>query len=259
MPAVLAIRDLPDFLTADDWEWKPFVSPVAGAPMWIGVEPSGTEWLVKAEGGFRSYRERTFAALAQELGISCQSSVLLSVPEDSPPYKEAGPPHECSQLAITLIAHHGQSSCGDDCPLTNLWSESESAPDKAKLLMESGIQHAASLIEGDFLAHFCGANERAEKILTPDHELVLIDNSQAFSTGPADVAESPWLATSDGTPSPVAWALLEQLAARFAALSDEKLAECTAIPSTYAVEQLWPIPPMIVAAREAARHLVAAL
>lgn len=243
----------PPLMRAEHWDWEPFRAPLAGKDMSVGTDPSGTRWLVKAEGSFYSYRERVFGGLCHELGVSCQPSVYLWVPEGTPPYENSRPREHC-QVALALLPEHCVGPCRADCSLEALSKAWNGALDKPDLLTKSEISYAESWIEGDALGYLCGANERYEKLITRDHELYLIDNSQVFSSSPADVWQCPWLRCADGTPSATGFAIIRSLCKRFSLISDQTIQDLCMVPDGYTVDLRWEIMPLLREAREAANR-----
>src|SRR6266850_1973336 len=78
------VRDLPPHLYASGWRWR----RARGRHHWIGTDRSGRSWFVKMTGSECAHRERVFDLLAQNLGLSCQSCVYLTLPEEALPLVE---------------------------------------------------------------------------------------------------------------------------------------------------------------------------
>ena len=81
-----AIVNLPVHVVATNWNWsrpEPKRNMAFGLKpeWWIGTDDVGRRWVVKMSGSDCAYREHVFAALAQRLDISCQSSMYYRLPE----------------------------------------------------------------------------------------------------------------------------------------------------------------------------------
>jgi hypothetical protein len=251
------IRDLPPLLNGGDWSWERF-APSTGSSneFWVGESPDGNRWLVKLTGSFSAWREHTFAGLAQQLGLSCQSSTFLILPPGSPPLANADNV-EAQQLAIWLIPKHDETACRASCPIESLHQALRNLEmDGATALLDSSIRFAPSWLLGEVLGYFCGAGEIGERLFTLEHELILIDNEQAFSSGPAELSSCPWLYPGPGRRSEPAFALALDLARRFSALPDEELRRLVALPHGYRVQRLWGLASRLRSARAAARAFV---
>ena len=183
------IKDLPLLAVADDWKWQ---SPMTGqatqklrtpTEFWIGIASDGRRWIVKMRGSTYAYREHVYAALAQCLGLSCQSSIFLRLPPDAPPLANC---HQRSrnQLAIWLLEKHQDGSCSIGCPLVEfrMRFKTSQGTDVVEVILNSKIKNMADWARGEILGYLCGQFEPGGIFCTRDHELVLIDNECMWNT-----------------------------------------------------------------------------
>lgn len=248
------ITELPRLLHADSWTWEPFSSPNGLHHFWQGTSPDGTKWLVKMKGSFLAYREHVAAALAQALGLSCQSSSYLLLPSDSPPIRTAKS-STCFQLALWLLPEHNAANCIAECPLIDLRGGCTHQVLFGRL-RTSSVKHALDLVRSEILIYLCGATEPCDYLFTQPHEIVIIDNEPMFATNPTSPYQSPWLeqATSDNLDDLIG--LSGDLCERLCRLSDRTIESFLSIPDGYVVDEHWPIRPLVYAAREEARRFL---
>jgi hypothetical protein len=185
------IRDLPDHLRADGWEWSKAEPPANHFPglgvkhgWWFGTDENGIKWLTKLTGGSYAYREHVFSALAQSLGISCQSSVYVTIPKDAAPMRDKFQAKRF-QLALWYYAEHANDPCKTQCPMDELTSFDLS-------YLDSGIKYAEDMIRGEFLGYLCGQSEPAGYLFTANHEFIQIDNEQMFGGDPGNLENCYW-------------------------------------------------------------------
>ena len=131
-------------------------------------------------------RERVFDLIAQELGVSCQSCVFLTLPERAEPLRQA-PRAEVYQGAITYIPRHGSTPCRANCALEP-WLCGERPASWVRFLAEGRIKNATDLFVGNILGYVCGAYERLEFVISTRHQLFLVDNEYTL-LNPPDVPE----------------------------------------------------------------------
>lgn len=245
------IEHLPLQLVADSWEWR----KMEHYDHWIGTDEDGKEWLVKMSGSFYSYRERTFASLAQHLGLSCQSSVYLHLPPDSLPMKNK-PRAEVFQLAICWYEQH-DDNYAIDCPIKVLYEKSnDPLLNKMHVLKQSSVKNSMDYARAEILAYLCGANERYEFIYTKNHELIMVDNEQTFSSAPCNVLDIDIIKEPDGNLSPLGKKIVHDLCKSFSRISDEDIEMFTSKPNDYKVKKLWKIKPKLFKARKYAGDIV---
>jgi hypothetical protein len=244
-------------INAAGWCWDPATHLPGGDEFWIGLDPGGRKWLVKMRGAFYALRERTFARLAERLGIPCQESAFICLPQGSAP-REEGLDAEAYQVALGLMDPHRAGPCGEGCPVGHgLVNDLDSVPDAAEMILASGVDGATAWIMADFLADMFGANESSEPFLTSDHKCTLIDNEQHFSVRSTWRGNSVWLVRADDGPSESGEDLLLSLCESVAAISSDELSTLVAVPTDFQVSELWPLQPILECGIEVARRISA--
>jgi len=251
------ISQLPKHIVADAWTWDKLVTPSGiGKDFWVGTDQNGHRWVVKMSDSFYAYRERIFGDLAQRLGLSCQSSVLLTLPEGCLPLNVAKE-KERYQSALWLLNEHEADYCGLDCPLKSLDANlNDPEIDRVELLKKCKVLHATDWVRGDLLACLCGANEPSDGVFTQDHEFVLINNEQMFSFHPRNnlsILDCGWLKGAGDQISKQGMQIAMDLLTKFSKISDVEIEDICTIPLDYKTEELWEIKPIVYGARDAAR------
>ena len=251
------ISELPVCITANGWSWEPYKGDSGlHADFWVGIDPTGYRWLLKMRGSFYAYRERTFAAMAQRLKLSCQSSVYVVLPPDAIPMQKTRDA-EPYQLAIWLLPEHASGPCRDDCPIPPLFRDlNNSDLDQATVISSSGIRHIEDWPKGEMLACLCGANECSDRLFTSSHCFVLIDSEQMFSGRPTAIWASRWFMDPWQKSSPAALRMAREVCSGFAGVTDEEIHQFSTIPSGYVVDEGWDVRTRIIASRDAARALL---
>jgi hypothetical protein len=150
-----AIANLPTHVVATDWNWtrpKPNHNRLDGlkADWWVATDDTGRRWVVKMTGGNCAYREHVFAALAQRLDISCQSSIYLTIPRNAIPMldKTKG---ESYQLALWFFDEHQDSCLSERCPLTILKGLHIDNEATLQTYVSCGVRQAIDWIRGEVL------------------------------------------------------------------------------------------------------------
>ncbi len=228
-------RSLPVLLTPDEWRWLP---PSGGLPFWVGEDSRGIRWLVKCTGGFRSVRERAFSLIAQELGISCQSSTFLKLSRNCPPFL-GGDATDRYQLAILFLDEHDvQKSC-DNCPLEELKQRWHHKPYDEDVLNTSRIASAIDIARGEMLGMLCEMFEPPGRLFTRDHVFVQIDSELMFAReAGANLWDSVWV-KEDGKIKPSGLTEAIRLCERVLSLSDEIFREALELPYGYRPKMIW--------------------
>ena len=250
-----SIAELPGLMSAGSWTWEPFKPPAGEhTGFWIGTDTSGTKWLVKMRGSRYAHREHSFGAFAQRLGISCQSSVFLRLPPDAEPLlADSDSESEPYQLALWLLPEHQQAICSSTCPLPLIQDELDRyRSDPILALQDTRVRNLMDWARMSMLAHLCGANEPSDRLITPDHSLVLVDNEQMFSTSPADIWTCGWLLKEDGSISPLAIEVATDLCRRVVSIKDEDLSDFASYPEGYRVSRPAPVTRILREAKLAA-------
>lgn len=245
-----AISDLPTLFDATNWSWH---SPpghnrhIGIKPeWWIGTDETGTRWLVKMRGSSMAHREHVFAALAQRLNISCQSSSYLLMPSHDSVPRIHSPDSEDHQLALVLLEEHEPISCSSQCLLSTVWGKTltDKVMQSAELV---GSSNYLDLVRGSALGFMCGQSEPSDFIITPDHDYVVIDNEMMFGCGSC-LLDCEWFKTSSRQ------SVVEELCLRLVEIPDEDLAKIATPPANYPVSDDLEI--HLLAAKEgAARYL----
>lgn len=248
------ISDLPNVLTADEWKWEKHVTPTGIYKFWVGTNLQGKQWMVKMRGSVYAFRERVFGALAQRLGLSCQTSVYLILPKDCPPMQEAQSA-ERYQLALWLLQEHKPGPCSKECPKEQLYKNlNDPALDRASVLLTSKVLYAIDMAKCNIMVYLCGANEPSGELFTQAHEFVQIDNELMFLTHPCDIWQCEWLKSPDGGISEKGLQIATDLCPIFAEVTDSEIESICDVPPGYLVNELPPIKPLIYEARNSAKN-----
>lgn len=241
------MANLPVHLVATNWTWTQLEE------YWVAIDQEGRKWFVKMRDSNRAYRERVFAALAQRLDISCQSSVYLTIPRNAPPMLN-GTKREPHQLAIWFLNEHQASSCSQEqCPLTVLKNLERNSEANLQTLLCSGVSRAIDLIHGEILGYLCGQFEPPGRLVTADHRFVQIDNELMFASGPVNLEDSQWLRF------PLGRQCAKSICTKLSELSDEELTGLAQIPKGYVVRRRNNIPRRLLAAKKAAKSYLTQL
>ena len=233
------ISELPLVQSSEKWAWT--LVETSTREFWSGVDEEGQKWLVKMRGSFYALRERTFSVIAQNLGISCQSSTFLQLSSGSEPLK-CIPGAAPEQLATWFLSEHVIGSCGDKCPLRASNEAFAAASDKVTSLKQSPILNAVDWVRGEILGYLCDMHEPPGKLVTTEHAFVQIDNEQMFTNAVADLWQCHWLETNENDWSETGFEEARNLCEAVAELPDAVIAQATDIPPDYAIEMLWDVP-----------------
>ena len=193
---------------------------------WIGTDAEGRRWLVKMKGSFYAYREHVFASLAQQIGISCQSSTYLLIPSENVEPRRYTRNSEAYQLAIWLMDEHGAQSCSPTCPLATFFRQQRFR--RIVSTRDLGIADIDDSARGDVLGHLCGQFEPHGHFFTRDHEYVVIDNECMFAEKPS-LRQCRWVQNVDDRP------MVREVCQSLVDISDEELRTITAVPADYAI------------------------
>jgi hypothetical protein len=251
------ITNLPVHVVATDWNWlrpKPNSKLAFGlkSNWWIGTDNMGRRWVVKMRGSNRAYREHVFAALAQRLGISCQSSMYLTIPRNGAPMLNE-PKAESNQLALWFFDEHQDPCSSERCPLTILQGLSIDSEATLQTYLSCGVSRALDWIRGEVLGYLCGQFEPPGHLFTVEHEFVQIDNELMFSSGPVNLEDCRWLRFRIGLQC------AENICEGLSKISDAELLHLAEIPKGYVVSRKNNIRRRLRAARGAADNYFARL
>jgi hypothetical protein len=245
-----AIVNIPVHVIATNWNWcRPKLNPNLAfglkAGWWICSDNVGRRWVVKMRGSNHAYREHVFAALAQRLGVSCQSSMYLTIPRNAAPMLDE-PKAEPHQLALWLFDEHQDPCSSARCPLTilqNLRIENEAT---LQAYLSCGISQAVDWIRGEVLGYLCGQFEPPGHLFTAGHKFVQIDNELMFSSGPINFEGCRWFQYR-------IWGqCAEDICANLSKISDEELLNLAKIPIGYVVPRKNNVRRRLLAAKRAA-------
>jgi hypothetical protein len=241
MPSFPYMVDLPPILSTRGWTWEPIKTPWHPShDFWLATDMDGNRWLTKLRGSFYAYREITFAKLAQAMGWSCQSSIYIKLDAESAAIvgAVAGEVH----AAHWFLDEHPMSQCGECCGMHQLFDlKVRSVED----LEGIGIAHLNDWPKSQFAAYVFGANETSDMLFTAQHEFVIIDSEQMFSTGPCRFEELRWLHGQTGDAYRKGVALAAETCADIANLTSVELTRALAVPQGVKIDQRWSIAPKI--------------
>ncbi len=245
-----AIDELPSMLQTRGWQWEQFsCSPYPKHGFWLATDERGHQWLAKMRGSFYGYRELVFARIAQRLGWSCQSSAFAVLDKDALPLQQT-PDAERTQLLSWFLAEHSSGTCASDCPLASLdRAFNAHDADPVEVLENSSLAHIMDWPRSEIAAPIFGANEPPGRLFTTDHELVIIDGEQMFSTQPSDARVTSWWRRTDGSPSTAGMRLTRNVCSAIGSLSDQNLLDCLAIPSGIKIRSRWSISKIVFQAK----------
>ena len=234
--------ELPELLHAEDLTWSP---PSDRLRFRTCVDADGVRWLVKLRGGFNAVRERAFSVIAQSLGLSCQSSTYLRMPSHRErwPFEPASyESDDACQLAIRLLDEHPHPSSCDDCPLPTLNAVCRHRPHDIEELKTFPVRNILDWPRGEMLGMLCNMHEPPDRLFTPDHALVQIDNEQMFSRhAGADLRDSPWVVDESGRVSAAGLNAAIHLCQQVSSLPDAVFRDALRMPVGYRPEMLWSV------------------
>ena len=239
---------LPILMASKGWNWRN--AEHAGIPsrpdFWIGEDGAGNRWLVKMKGGFCAWRDRAFSVIAQAIGISCQSATFLLLEPGSPPLEGLGRPIRgggrhvnLEQSAIWLLPEHVKGRCSEGCPLP-LLNQCMRGADPVEALSQAPVGYAVDIVRGEILGYLCNQFEPADKLYTPDHFFVQIDNERMFVKEPANLLACPWLQRRHE------WSLeglneARMVCASVTKLPDEIIFDAASRPQNYKIIRPWDV------------------
>lgn len=180
------MSELPTFLETSGWSWEQIKAPAHPSDgFWVGTDQYGQRWLAKLRGSFYAYREIVFARLAQDMEWSCQSSTFIRLDADSAHRlnRDVGEVHG----AHWSMEEHVYPPCGTDCALFPLVGHEVKAPSELNF---PGVSGLIDWPKSEIAAHIFGGNEPPGRLFTVEHEFVIIDSEQMFSTNPSNLDSS---------------------------------------------------------------------
>lgn len=234
------ISDLPPFLDTKGWSWRQFEAPFfPSMNFWMGIDRQGNRWLTKLRGDFSAYREIVFAKLAQKMGWSCQSSIFILLDEVSAKVigAKAGQVH----AAHWFIEEHGYQRCGDGCNYVFLLNKSIEVVDDFKKIP---ILHILNWPKSELAAYLFGGFEPPGKLVTKNHEFVIIDSESMFANEPNSFESSRWWGDRDA-PTPSGLELAVEVCSEFLSLKQSAVHLALALPAGISIKECWPISPIL--------------
>ena len=233
------MSELPACADTSGWVWQRVDKPCHPSDgFWIGNDGRGNHWLTKLRGSFYAYREILFGRLAQAMNWSCQSSMFIRLDRGSAEIlgRQAGEIH----AAHWHMNEHPGRSCGTACALEPLIGrEMRTIED----LQPHKIRHLRDWPKSVFAAYVFGGNEPSGMFITTQHEFVIIDSDQMFSSGPASFDSVSWLTQPDGLPSKSGKALCIEVCSEVSNLSPTLVSQALAVPSGVSIKFSWPVEP----------------
>ncbi len=252
MPSFPLIKDLPLVIGTNGWQWEKFLTP--GPPQndfWLGTDKEGNKWLTKLRSDFYAYREIVFARIAQKMGWSCQSSTFIQLDIESA--KELGSHDSRIHAAHWFMEEHQPQPCSIDCAIHDLIDRHAHSINE---LHDVEVTHILDWPKSEFAACLFGANEPPGKLITVNHEFVIIDSEQMFSTEPCPLDGTVWWNLPDGSPSPAGRALALEVCRELNGLTSSDIEDALSIPASITVQQRWPIAPILHRSHEFAAQLI---
>lgn len=235
------MSDLPTYMSTSKWSWQRVKRPGhCSDGFWIGSNQQGNRWLTKLRGSFAAYREILFGQLAQAMNWSCQSSIFIGLDATSAEVL-GGQPGDI-HAAHWFMEEHTSCPCGESCCLLPLVGQNKLSIED---IQSSDMRYLLAWPKSQLAAYIFGANEAPGSFFTTEHEFVIIDSEQMFSTGPQSFDADPWLERSNGSPSKSGKALANEVCKDISELPKNLIAKALAIPSQVHVDLSWPIEPKL--------------
>ena len=169
----------------------------------------------------------------------------------------ATPNCEPYQGANWFLNEHPQEACSLVCPRKELEAQlNNPGGDPVSVLRHSKVAFALDLARGDMMACLCGANEPSDRLLTCNHEFVMVDNERMFSSDPSSPMKCRWIERPSGQVSEHGLTLERELCFAFAGVTDSEISKLCCIPPGYHVEERWSISDKLICARDKAKKLL---
>jgi hypothetical protein len=106
------------------------------------------------------------------------------------------------------------------------------------------IAHILDWPKSEIAACLFGANEPPGRLITKDHEFVIIDSELMFATKPCHFDSTRWWGDED-SPTASAVALAKEVCADLLALGEPSLKTALSVPSSIVIQERWPIAPIL--------------
>ncbi|MDH4869803.1 hypothetical protein [Pseudomonas sp. BN515] len=224
MPTFPLVSELPTVLEASGWSWQRF-DLYNHDGFWIGTDLEGNRWLTKLRRVEYAYREIVFDRLAQRMGWSCQSTTFLQLSSADADY--LGVTERVHGAHWFLDEHSRDRACSSGCPFEFCLDRPFTSIDDFD---GCGIKNLLDWPKADFAACLFGANEPSDRLITVDHELVIIDSEQMFASSPCALSGCAWWSTSDGESSPSGRALALEVCRDIHGLTADDLEQALSVP-----------------------------
>jgi hypothetical protein len=137
---------------------------------------------------------------------------------------------------------HMSSFCGVGCALKSLKNRKIQTIEDVQAF---DILYFLDWPKSEFAAYIFGGNEPPGRFITANHEFVVIDSEQMFSTGPCPFDTACWLVQPDGSPSQSGKALAIEVCEEISKLPNKLIAQALTIPTEMQIELRWPIAPKL--------------
>lgn len=140
------------------------------------------------------------------------------------------------------MEEHTSAPCGEGCALKPIIGREVRTVED---LQSSEVKHLLDWPKSEIAAYIFGGNEPPGRLITTDHEFVIIDAEQMFSTGPSSFDAASWLVQPDGSLSHNGKALAMEVCEEVSKLPSELIAQALTVPSEVQVELRGPIAPKL--------------
>jgi hypothetical protein len=152
-----------------------------------------------------------------------------------------------------FLDEHVFLPCSQGCELESLINNGIQT---IKELTDLHVPHLLDLPKSEIAACLFGGYEPSGRLFTKSHEFVIIDSERMFSTDPYSLDSSPWLKDAEGRPSRSGIALALEVCQDLAALTPIVIEEALYVPENIAVQETWPVAPILYASRRVADEFV---
>lgn len=140
------------------------------------------------------------------------------------------------------LEEHASRPCCLSCPMCPLFGLNIRSIEDLEGI---GIARLLDWPKSEFAAYIFGANEPSDRLITSQHDFVIIDNEQMFSTGPCSFESARWLQGVDGIAYSKGQDLAAETCAQVASITSQKLSDVLTIPRDIKVHQKWSIAKLI--------------
>lgn len=175
------ISELDPVLETIGWYWERFTAPrLPYSVFWLGIDLQGNRWLIKrpnlACSLYKGYREIVFAKLAQKMGWSCQSSVFVRFDKDSA--RQLGIKEGQLNAAHWFLEEHPEGLCSQNCSWVDLKQYQKCTAEEIEGI---NLRNVLDWRKSGYASILFGGNDEPDSLITPSHNVVIIDSEQMFS------------------------------------------------------------------------------